>query len=84
MEGDKIKRVEEIFGDIVAELKRADAKYAHDPMTTAELGLATIKCELMELEREALRTVYDHQAMRREAIQVASMAIKLIRDVIPD
>ena len=82
MEGDKTGRVETIFDDIVDELRRADAKYANDPMTTAELGLATIKCELAELEREVLRPVYNDEAMYKEAVQVASMAIKMMRDVI--
>ena len=74
-------KIEQVFEEILAELKRADAKYQHDPMTTAELGLATIKCELAELEREILRPVRHDEWMRKEAIQVAAMACKFLRDV---
>lgn len=72
-----------IFNDIVAELKRADTKYAHDPMTTPELGLATIKCELAELEREVLRPTRNNKWLRKEAVQCAAMCVKMLRDVIP-
>jgi hypothetical protein len=74
--------LDKIFVEIVAELSRADAKYQHDPMTTAELGLATIKCELAELEREVLRTQRHEEWLRKEAIQVAAMAVKFLRDIV--
>ena len=74
--------VQMIFDEIVSELRRADKKYEHDPMSTAELGLATIKCELAELEREVLRPVYHEEWMRKECVQVAAMACKFLRDVI--
>jgi hypothetical protein len=74
--------VEHIFGEITAELRRADKKYVDDPMTTAELGLATIKCELAELEREVLRPQRHDEWLRKEAIQVAAMAVKFLRDIV--
>lgn len=70
-----------IINDIHDELLRADLKYKHDPMTTAEMGLATIKCELMELEREVVRPKRHPEWLRKEAVQVAAMAVKLLRDV---
>ena len=73
--------VQMIFDEIVSELRRADKKYQHDPMSTAELGLATIKCEVAELEREVLRPVYHEEWMRKEAIQCAAMCVKFLRDV---
>lgn len=75
-------RTHAIFQAIEEELFRADTKYAHDPMTTAEIGLATIKCELAELEREVLRPHRHEEWLRKEAIQVAAMAVKFLRDVV--
>lgn len=75
-------KIDQIFYEIQMELNRADEKYEHDPMSTAELGLATIKCELAELEREVLRPVYHEEWMRKEAIQCAAMCVKFLRDVI--
>jgi hypothetical protein len=71
----------DIFYEIRNELIHADKKYAHDPMATAKLGLATIKCELAELEREVLRPKRNEEWMRKEAIQCAAMCVKLLRDV---
>ena len=71
----------DIFSAIEKELAHADKKYAHDPMTTPELGLATIKCELAELEREIMRPIYNASEMRKECIQTASMAVKFLRDI---
>jgi hypothetical protein len=73
--------ITEIFDAIEIELAHADKKYAHDPMTSPELGLATIKCELAELERELMRPVYKPEWMRKEAIQSASMMVKFLRDI---
>lgn len=57
-------------------IKNADAKYP--PMAYPLEGLHTIKCELAELEREVARC--DADAMTREAVQVAAMALKFLRD----
>lgn len=73
--------MESILIDIFSELARADEKYQHDPMTSAEIGLATIKCELAELEREVIRPIRHDDWMRKEAVQVAAMALKFLRDV---
>ena len=73
-----------IFEMIEDELAYADAKYKDDPMVEAITGLNTIKCEVMELEREVCREfkTKDHKnRMQKEAIQVAAMAVKFLRDI---
>lgn len=73
-----------IFDEILEELKRADGKYEDDPMSMEELkkSFLTIKSELVELEREVERKNLCLPKMKKEAIQVAAMAIKFIRDVV--
>lgn len=63
---------------IFDELKRADAKYPR--MAEPVEGLCTMKCEVAELEREVMRANKNPEAMREEAIQVAAMALKFLRD----
>lgn len=72
-----------IIVEIHAELMKADAKYKADPMVEARVGHKTILCELTELEREIERhpALQRPKAMRKEAIQVAAMAVKFIRDI---
>ena len=71
----------EIIQEVLEELQRADAKYAHDPMSSAELGLATIRCEFVELEREVVRPVRNEDWLKKEAIQGCAMYLKFLRDV---
>lgn len=68
----------QIVGEIETELARADAK--HGPMLEPVEGLYTLRCEVMELAREVHRKNQDPQAMRKEAVQVAAMAVKFLRD----
>lgn len=63
---------------IFDELHRADQKYP--PMAEAVEGLHTIKCELAELEREIMKQSFDQKAMIKEALQVAAMSLKFLRD----
>ena len=72
-----------IIGDVLMELDRADAKYTDDRMVEPIVGLTTIKCELLELERECLRhpELRRPKDMRKEAVQVAAMAIKFLLDI---
>lgn len=60
------------------ELARADKK--HGSMAEMVEGLYTLQCEVMELAREVHRKNHDPEAMKKEAIQVAAMAIKFLRD----
>lgn len=71
-------KVMNIAAEAINELCRADAK--HGPMAEKVEGLYTLKCEVMELTREVHRGKHDPAAMRKEAIQVAAMAIKFLRD----
>lgn len=63
---------------VMHELERADDK--HPPMAEMIEGLHTLKCEVAELEREIMRKNFAVTEMTREAVQVAAMAIKFLRD----
>jgi len=65
--------------EVGEEMERADAKYG--PMPDEWDGLHTIKCELAELER-AISCDHDRDAKRKEAVQVAAMAFKFLRDCV--
>lgn len=75
--------MKEIMKLIETELAHADAKYHHDPMSPAEIkcSFLTIKAELTELEREVERIGRRPHLLQKEAVQVAAMAIKFLRDV---
>lgn len=68
----------DLLKEVLSELSRADAK--HGRMAEMVEGRDTLKCEVMELEREINRKNHDPAAMRKEAVQVAAMAIKFLRD----
>lgn len=67
-----------LAAEALTELDRADAK--HGPMAEMVEGVYTLQCEVMELAREVNRKNHDPQAMHKEAVQVAAMAIKFLRD----
>ena len=71
------------FEAIQLELAAADVKYS--PMSSALDGLHTIKCELAELEKEVMLSAITREVrtdeLIKEAIQVAAMGIKFLRDV---
>ena len=72
---------EVILKEIVAELARAQA--LHPPMNSAHEGYAVILEELDELKEEVWKKerTRDRDRMRREALQVATVAIRFILDV---
>jgi hypothetical protein len=70
--------VAKIIEAVLTELLNADAK--HPPMAEMVEGLHTLKCEVAELEREIARKNFDKEEMVKEAIQVAAMGIKFLRD----
>jgi hypothetical protein len=80
----KDQKITEIFYNILDELDRADAKYGHDPMVVDDrrTALNTIMCEVAELEREVDRKTLNPVWLRKEAVQVAAMAVKFLRDAI--
>ena len=65
--------------EAASELVRASLK--HGPMHGAHEGYAVILEELDELWDEVKRQKPDKGAMRKEAVQVAAMALRFIRDV---
>jgi hypothetical protein len=73
--------VTKLLAEILNELAYADSKYKHDPMSSAEIGLATIKCEIAELEREVLRPIRNNEWLKKECVQVCAMGVKFLRDI---
>jgi hypothetical protein len=75
-------KVVDIVGEVIKELNRADKKYRHMPESVE--GLKTLQCEVCELDREVFRVNQDSDQKLTEAIQVAAMAVKFIRDCCED
>jgi hypothetical protein len=72
----------EQLDDVAREVLRAEAK--HKPMNSAHEGYAVILEEFEELWDEVCkggRVPRDPVAMRKEAVEVAAMAVRFIRDV---
>lgn len=69
---------EDLIVEILNELDKADVK--HGRMDDPEEGLQTVKCEFEELKREMRRLGKDYQAYRKEAVQLAAMGLKFVRD----
>lgn len=70
---------EKIITLIAEELRYADKKYGS--MKNRFDGLHTIKCEMAEFER-AVVCGHDHDDLEKEAVQVAAMAVKFLRDCV--
>lgn len=75
------KRAEAILHDVTMEL--ISATKANGTFNSAHEGWAVIFEELDELWDEVKLKHPDKVAMRKEAIQVAAMAIRFIHDIIP-
>ena len=74
--------LDQILIEVWSEVARAEAK--HRPMAGAHEGYAVILEELDELWEEVRkggRVPRDPVAMRKEAIEVAAMAVRFVRDV---
>ncbi|MDO9334578.1 MAG: hypothetical protein Q7T57_08680 [Dehalococcoidales bacterium] len=71
----------DIFEEIEAEYERATTKF--NDFNSAHEGYAVILEELEELKAHVFlhHDKRDLQAMRKEAVQVAAMAIRFITDV---
>ena len=69
--------INRVFNDIRNELARAGQKYAPEFASMNE-ALGTIRAEYCELE-DTIVLHRDPARIREEAIQVAAMAIKLVR-----
>jgi hypothetical protein len=74
-------RLQKAVDDAVRELLSAVGRYG--PMASAHEGYAVILEELDELKAEVWKSPKkrDMRAMREEAVQVAAMALRFIRDV---
>lgn len=70
-----------VLGDVLAELDSAQANFP--PMNSAHEGFAILKEEVDELWEEirAKQGARDLEAMEKEAIQVAAMAVRFVVDV---
>lgn len=76
------KSLHEVLDEVAEETGRAETKHA--PMNSAHEGWAVILEEVEELKAEVFKggsTPRDPVAMRKEAIEVAAMAVRFIRDV---
>lgn len=76
------KTLVEVLDDVHREVERAEAK--HKPMNSAHEGYSVILEELDELWAEVKKggsVPRDPIAMRKEAVEVAAMAVRFIRDV---
>lgn len=67
------------LAEIAAQLAKAEQKHA--PMRGAHEGYAVILEELDELWAEIKRQHIDPTAMRKEALHVAAMAARFVKDV---
>lgn len=72
---------EKVLNDIADELKRA--RDGHSPLHSAHEGIAVIEEEYIELREEVYkkRENRDLDKMRKEAIQIAAMAVRFIVDL---
>lgn len=70
-----------LLAEVAQELE--DAEQIHPPFNSAHEGYAVILEEMDELKAHvwARASKRDRAAMRREAIQVAAMAARFVRDV---
>lgn len=76
-----VERSVDLFNEAFVELQNATRD--HGAFNSAHEGLAVIEEELDELRREVYKKRHerDPDKMHREAIQLAAMAIRFIRDV---
>lgn len=75
-------RIAVALNDVAEELSAAIA--AHPPFHSAHEGYAVILEELDELWAEITPRMKNHAAIRKEALQVAAMALRYIVDLEPD
>ena len=72
-------RIDEIFSEVKDELNIAIKKH-HKSFNSPHEGYAVIKEELDELWDEVKSQQCDRHQLHYEAVQVAAMAIRFIRD----
>ena len=72
------KKLERLVGEIVAEMLRGDAK--HNPHSGPKRGFGALRNEYNELQTEIEAEDGTPESIKTEAIQVAAMALKFLRD----
>lgn len=77
----QVDRASEIttLGAVAHELERA--RKAHAPLHSGHEALAVIREEYLEVEKEVFRRERDHDALRKELIQLAAMAVRALEDL---
>jgi glutamyl-tRNA reductase len=87
MKKDKIMTInskpslQEVIDEIMLEVCRAES--LHEPMNSAHEGYAVIKEEFDELWEHVMMKQKNRniEEMRKEAIEVAAMSVRFIRDI---
>ena len=74
-------RMESLLTEILDELQKGDNKYS--PHAGPKRGFGVLRAELQELKTELDAEDYRPEAVHQEAVQVAAMAIKFLRDCSP-
>jgi len=69
----------EAFSRVGIEVASARTQFA--PFNSAHEGYAVLLEEVRELEQEVFKKYRDTRALRKEAVQVAAMAIRFLLDV---
>lgn len=72
------EELEQLVGEIVAEMLRGDGK--HKPHPGPKRGFGALRNEYNELQTEIEAENGTPESIRTEAIQVAAMALKFLRD----
>lgn len=67
-----------VINEVKNELIRACL--VHEPQKSVHGGYAVILEEVTELQSEVFRKMFDKEALRKEAVQIAAMAIRFIID----
>jgi NTP pyrophosphatase (non-canonical NTP hydrolase) len=71
-----VKKIGEICNELVNELDRAANECGHGPFVSLHQGIAVIREEYLELEREVFKKERDWQALRNELTHLGAMVIK--------
>jgi len=74
--------IEELWKEIRNEYFFATGKFGS--FASAHEGIAVLREEYLELEREVFKKNPDDKLLRKEAIQVGAMALRFLYDVCED
>lgn len=74
----KDKNLKKIFYEVSWEFERASERFGK--FNSIHEGIGVIREEYLELEKESFTKNRDYRKLRSEAIQLAAMAIRFIKD----